>query len=134
MDRFDPEALSTFHSSVTISRQYDGHDEASSSTSQLDALPLYSSVTQTKPRSPPDNPKGKLFELAAQRWRKSGGVNNVRYEVERTGPPHLPIFQATVILVPLGAECKFTGAEASSKKEAEQLAAAAALPRMLAEM
>ena len=41
-----------------------------------------------------------------------------RFEMDKSGPPHLPIFTATVTLVPLG--CKFTGEPSSNKKEAEQ--------------
>ena len=83
--------------------------------------------------SPPttENYKGNLMEKAVKLWKKNDGL---RFETQVSGQPPTQIFQATVTLLPLGEDCKFTGAQASTKTKAEQAAAAAAMPRMDAEI
>lgn len=85
------------------------------------------------PPPPPttENHKGKLMEKAVKLWKTSDGV---RFQTQVSGQSPTQIFQATVTLLPLGEDCKFTGAQASTKIKAEQAAAAAAMPRMDAEI
>jgi hypothetical protein len=72
------------------------------------------------------------MEKAVKLWKTSDGVRFETQEV--SGHPQTQIFQSTVTLLPLGEDCKFTGAQASTKIKAEQAAAAAAMPRMDAEI
>jgi endoribonuclease Dicer len=118
LDRFAPDALDQrFGSSVSISAPALEPDMAEAGM----------------PPPPPttENHKGKLMEKAVKLWKTSDGV---RFQTQVSGQPPTQIFQATVTLLPLGEDCKFTGAQASTKIKAEQAAAAAAMPRMDAEI
>lgn len=77
----------------------------------------------------PEDFKSRLNLNAQLLWVKSGGPSNLRYTFEREGPPHQPTYRATVRLVPF--DESFTGGQAMTKKNAEQAAAEAALPRMM---